>query len=224
MTQGDILARLALGVARDDLAALYPTFVNEALMEIQRRHSWLCMRALGTFTIPRGLTTIAFPANFKELTSGYPSAVHLHGSLETPDFPLVLTPCDVWPRERVIRREGRILGNSILFPNRFERLSIPVWIEWSAEAPSLNIFYPAQMDLTFDVSYFGYLANLASPGDHNLLTDEFPEMVTAKCKAIAFEAINDPAAGDFETLFLARFKDACAKDSYAFVRGTELRM
>lgn len=223
MTQADIISRLAIGVARDDLTASYPDMINEARREIQRKRSWRCMFNISTFTILSGDNSVALPDNFKML-SNTRSPVNLIGTNLSPGLPNVLTPCDVWTRERVIRREGRILGNSILNPNRYERLSIPVYIDWQQGIPTMRIFYPATTDLPFDVSWYGYLDNWTTGTDTDALATEYPEMVLAKCKAVAFETINDPAAADFETLFAARFREASANDGYNAIAGMELRM
>lgn len=224
MTQADFIKRLSIGVARDDLAPLYPDFINEALHEIQRRRSWRFMLQIGTFTIPVGQTSVNLPANFKEL-SNTRTPVHLIGTSFQPGLPNVLTPCDVWTRERVLRREQMAFGYSILTPNIYYlRTSIPVYVDWQAETPSLRVFYPATTALMFDVKYFAYLPDLVLSTDSNALTTEYPEMCIAKIKATAFEAINDPAALDQEALFATRFNDAKANDSYAAIAGMELRM
>jgi hypothetical protein len=234
MTLGDIIARLTIGVMRDDLAQYYPTFINEALVEIQRRRSWQCMRAVNFFTILNGASTVSLlttdgsvATRFKELSIGK-SPVHLQF---TQAGSTLLTPCDVWPREKLLRRQARLISNSLLYsvysnPSVALRTQVPVYVDWQAGQPVLNILFPAQSDLPFSVSYYGYLADLdpANPADSNEFTAHYSEMVVAKSKAIAFAAINDPVAGDFEVLFDKKFKDAAAQDAYQAVAGMDLRM
>lgn len=232
MTLADIVARLTIGVMRDDLVALYPGFINEALTEIQRRRSWQCMRAVNFFTILNGASTVslltadgAVATRFKELSIGK-SPVHLQF---TQAGSTLLTPCDVWPREKLLRRQARLISNSLLYsvysnPSVALRTQVPVYVDWQAGQPVLNILFPAQSDLPFSVSYYGYLADLAANGDSNEFTLHYPEMVVNKAKAIAFAAINDPMASDLELLFEKKFTEAAAQDAYQAVAGMDLRM
>lgn len=226
MTQQDLINRLTTAVMRDDLAGQYPNFINEALREIQRKRSWRYMLTIEDFVVPAGSTSVALPSNFKEL-SNTRSPVHLWGNSIEPTLPNLLTPCEVWTRERIIRQQGRVLGLSVLTPVRWQQLSIPVYIDWSGESPSLNIYVPQGapfQSFTFNVKYFQYIPDLVNPTDANGLTNEYPEMVVAKCKSIAFESINDPAAADAENLFMIRFKEAAANDAHASIIGMDLRM
>lgn len=229
MNLGDIVDRISRGVMRDDLADSYPDFVNEALREIQRRRSWLCMKQTAYFTIVNGASSVSLLAdddandtNFKELTKGT-SPVHLRNSDN------VLTPCEVWTREKLLRRQARLISNSILYsvfmhPNLARRVSVPVFIQWEKGTPYLNVLFAADSDLPFSVSFYGYLDDLAEDSDTNDLTTQYPEMVIAKAKAIAFETINDPATADFEELFDKKFSEASAQDAYSALAGLDLRM
>ncbi|MEI6196620.1 MAG: hypothetical protein WCS42_20070 [Verrucomicrobiota bacterium] len=319
MVFNDLIKRLTSGVQRDDLVDSYPGILNEALMEIQRRRSFQCMKKLDEFVIPSGqrsvpLTLLAglFPvgttydsagmvvttgltteatftftnqeafaitasatggggrsyqdfgevkpgasltftlfngntefsitggtvgqllhasltaagavdtARFKELTTSQ-SPIHLRNSES------VLTPCDVWTREKVLRRRSRLIPNSTFYsvfltPFTTRRVQLPVWIEWRAAQPVLNILVQAQTDLPFEISYYGYLPELVNPTDANYFTTNYPEMVLAKAKSIAFETINDPIAVDFEKLFEARFTSAAGQDAYSALAGITLRM
>jgi hypothetical protein len=234
MTLSDLVNRLSIGVMRDDLAISpgYASFINEALTEVQRRRSWQVMKQVEFFTMPNGSSTITLayfdppantqPTNFKELTL-QESPIHLKAQ------DLVLTPCDVWTMEKVLRRQARLISNSLLYsvymhPDTTRRVSIPVWVDWINGQPSLNILFAADSDLPFQVSYYAYLPDLVNNTDHNEFTDRFPEMVIDKAKALAFASINDPIAADFEALFEKKFSDAAAKDAYQAVAGLQLRM
>lgn len=232
MTLSDIVARLTKGIMRDDLEDDYVSIVNEALVEIQRRRSWQCMRAVDYFTILSGASQVSLLTNddseatrFKELTQGK-SPVHLQFS---QGGSVLLTPCDVWPREKLLRRQARLISNSLLYsvysnPSVALRTQVPVYIDWQAGQPVLNILFPAQSALPFSVSYYGYLPDLAEDSDSNEFTLHYPEMTIAKAKSIAFTVINDPAAEDFEGLFEKKFKEAAAQDAYQAVAGMDLRM
>lgn len=228
MTLSDITARLTASVQRDDLVSLYPSFVNEALTEIQRRRSWLCMKNLSFFSILNGNSSVSLATDdnndttyFKELTIGN-SPVQLQGE------DLIFTPCDVWTREKVLRRQARLISNSILYtiyshPDQSRRVSVPVWIGWENEQPTLNILFSAASNLPFQVSYYGYLPPLVNPTDSNYLTINYPEMVVNKAKAIAFSTIQDPVAANIEDFFEKKFREAVAQDAYQQVAGLELR-
>lgn len=220
---------------RSDLAPLYPSFVNEALTYIQQQRSWLVMKANGIFRMANGASAVNLDVDedglvtrFKELTLGK-SPVHLRGN------DLVLTPCEVWPREKILRRQARLISNSLLYsvyshPNTTRRVSIPVWVQWTRNpasmesVPSLQILFKATSDLPFDITYYGFLPDLEVDDDSNFFTDRLGEMVLAKAKALAFAAINDPATADFEKLYEAKFAAAAAQDAYQAVAGLELRM
>jgi hypothetical protein len=235
MQLSDIIQRLTIGVMRDDLATSYKDFINEALVEIQRRRSWQCMQQIDYFNILNGQSSCSLNTNadgnatrFKELTA-HETPVHLRAQ------DLVLTPCDVWTMEKVLRRQSRLISNSILYsvyshPNTTRRVSVPVFINWVAGQPTLNVLFAADSDLPFHVSYYGYLPDLVDddPDGNNVLSNEFtehyPEMVVAKAKSIAFAAVNDPAAADFEALFEKKFTEAVAKDAYQRLAGLQLRM
>lgn len=136
MTYADIIQRLTIGVLRDDLVSSYPQFLNEALTEIQRRRSWQCMKQLDYFTIKNNNSFVSLslndggePTNFKELTI-QDSPIHLRAQ------DLVLTPCDVWTMEKVLRRQARLISNSILYsvymhPDTTRRVSVPVYVQWA---------------------------------------------------------------------------------------------
>lgn len=230
MTRAQIVARVSLGVQRDDLVASYNDIVNEALTEIQRDRSWVAMKSTARFTVHAGNSSVSLltddssiASRFKELTIEK-SPVHLQSSIDN-----VLVPCDVWTREKVLRRQARLISNSLLYsvyshPNTARRVQVPVYIDWQAGNPSLNVLFSAQNDLPFTVSFYGYLADLVADGDTNYFTLNYPEMVIARSKAIAFEAVNDPVSVEFEQVYQVRFKKAAAQDAYQAVAGVELRM
>lgn len=206
MTLAELNERMALGVNRSDLAAAYTNFLNEAQREICKLRSWVWMRKVATLTLAAGATSVAMPADFKELC---PARSPIHYTTDDG----TLTPLDLVTREQRIRR-------SYLYPI----LSVRGFLDWTTSPPSLNIYSAAEAAIDFNVSYFGYLPNLSASTDHNTLTDDYPEMLLAKAKACALLTVNDPLAGDLETVFEKKFDAARKHDAYASVAGTQLRL
>ena len=207
MTLAQLQRRVESGVQRDDLD--YAALINDALREIMQRRSWNAMRQVDEVVILKGNTSVALPGDFKEFTNTRPP-VHQKSDAGT------LLECDVWTREKVIRRNQ----HTVLKP----LTGLQVYLDWQDGVPTLNLNDAPSEDVTFVISYFAYLPPLSDDADQNLLTRDYAEMVIAKAKALAFEAVNDPIAVDFESLFETKFKSARATDSYAAVAGTELRM
>lgn len=198
------------GVSRDDLAASYTSFLNEAQREICGRRSWTFMRDEADVTVLNGASSAALPANFKELSSSK-TPIHAVGS-----DGVSLVPCDVVTREQRIRR-------NVIYPLVISNTP-RLYIDWTVQPPILNLFATATENLVFNVSYFGYMADLSADGDHNALTDSYPEMLLAKAKAIAFGRVNDPAVVDAEEYFQLKFDDARREDSYKALAGLQMRM
>ena len=210
MTLAQLNARLALGVNRtdlDDSAGIYTSILNDAQRDICRRRSWQWMKTRATLTLLAGATTVALPSNFKEFTgANSPVALVIDG---------VAKPLEVWTPEKHQRRTGTVLSSEIA-----------VHLDDSVTPKVLDFIYAldAGADTSIKVAYYAYLTALAGAGDTNTLTQDHPDMLLNKAKALAFAAVNDPAAGDFETLFEVQFRRASASDAYAQVTGTTLRM
>lgn len=211
---------LAQDVDRDDKATLYPSWINRALKKVQQDHSWRCMRARSNVTILTGTSSIDLPANMKELTPER-SPVFVYDV----DNASVSYPVTVSSRESVL---GYRVGD--LFPATTTVMSgvsqgLEVWVEMDGTGQwSLHIPSNATRDLDFEVSYFGFLTALSADGDSNFLTTEYEDMVENKCKAVAFSAIADPVAADFEALYQMHLKYAKQDDSRRQHRGRKLRM
>lgn len=205
---------MKIGVNRPDLTSdgstIYDQFLNDAQREICRLHSFAWMRTTAQVQITGGNANVALPATFKELTREK-TPVHLVDTLSG-----IETPVDIWSLEKLKR-----------FLRQFLSLNNSVAIDWSSEPPKLSIgqaLVSGSQPLTYNVSHYAYLTDLSGSNTSNPLTIQFPEMLLAKAKALAFEAINDPLAGDMETLFLAKFRLERQHDTFKQIAGNDLRM
>lgn len=201
---------MALGVNRTDLedsAGIYTTILNDAQKDICRRRSWQWMKTRTTLTLLAAATTVALPSNFKEFTGATsPVGVVVDG---------VEQPLEVWAPEKHKRRTGTVLSSEIA-----------VHLDDSVTPKVLDFIYALDSgaSTSITVAYYAYLTDLAAAGDTNRLTLDHPDLLLNKAKALAFAAVNDPAAADFEALFEVQFRRASASDAYAQVTGTTLRM
>jgi hypothetical protein len=213
MTRDELIARIAQGVQRseysDDSNAGYIQLVKDALKEIQNDRSWGFMLDRGDVIVLTGTSSIAMPANFKELSNSR-TPIHLVGSDG------LLSPVDIVNRAKRIRWAW-------MYPDGVTT-TLRVYIDWTASPPLLNIHDTASENITFRVDYFGYLDDLASGSSTNVLTVDYPEMVIAKAKALALAGVNDEMAASFEGLYEAKKRSAALKDSFALVAGMQLRM
>ena len=216
MTLAQLNTRMRLGVQRTDLTADgvddYSVFLNQAQREICRLHSFVWMKTTATVIILAGASSAALPATFKELTRAK-SPVHLVGA----DATTLQTPVDVWPLEKVKRRNRAQL----------DRIPAAVAVDRSVNPPELTTgagTSDSDSDLTFSVQHYAFPADLVADADYNRLTTEMPEMLLAKAKAIAFAAVNDAAAVDFEQMFQFKFRETRQADTLLEVAGVDLRM
>ena len=69
MNFGQMQGRLSTAVLRADLEPSYGDFINEALVEIQNRRSWTCMKVTEPVALGPGpgFETVVLETNFKEL-------------------------------------------------------------------------------------------------------------------------------------------------------------
>jgi hypothetical protein len=89
---------------------------------------------------------------------------------------------------------------------------------------TLNVIEAPATDLNFVVSYYAYLDDLVEDEDENHLTKNYPDLVENKIKAIAFQSINDPIAGQFEGAAMKLRDEAILEDQRRSRRGRVLRM
>lgn len=222
MTFLNLKTMLAQDVNRADKEALYPVWINRALRKIQTDASFACMKDRQDVTISAGSTSALLPARFKEL---YPEQHPV--AVVSPGLGAGIAaeiPCEVTSREDVVSHRV-----SSLLPVRQASFSgsligYPVWIEHTASGWALNIADPASENLTFRVAHYAFLPELSADGDTNYLTLNYPDLVENKAKAIAFMAVNDPIAAQFEAMAAKLLVEAVLDDKRRASRGRVLRM
>jgi len=209
MTLAELNALMVIGVSRTDLtvAGKYTAFLNEAQREICKLRSWKWMTSSADLTIPAGVSYVALPANFKELTKARSPIVQVDSSV----IPEVVTPVEIWTLEKQQRR-------ALTAP------FLTVRLDFTTSPPRIALLTPLSTNVNLRVSYYAFPADLAADGDTNQLTIEHPHMLLNKAKELAFASVNDPAAVEFNGLFLQQFKQNFGYDSYARLSGTAQRM
>lgn len=221
MTFQDLQTNVSTGVRRTDIGS-YGDFVNQALREIQNRRSWSFMRTRATVTLLAGQTSVALPADYKELQNVRP-AITL--AIQDPAVPggAVAKPVNVITESQQVRSAWNF--DLTLFP----LMSVFITQESDPATPgtlvnTLGIVIPGTQDLVFTVRYYRFLPDLVNPTDTNQFTIQYPEMVELKAKAKAFNRINDPAADGHEQRFGEQFLTAVREDAYKDTTGRENRM
>jgi hypothetical protein len=220
MNFADMQAAVKQGVLRNDLS--YDGFVNAALREIQNRRSWSFMRTRATVTLLAGQTSVALPADYKELQNVRP-AVTL--AIQDPAVPggAVAKPVNVVTESEQVRSAWNF--DITMFPLMSVFLTEESdFTTFGTQVKTLNIVIPGTQDLVFNVRYYRFLPDLVNDNDVNQFMIQYPEMVELKAKTKAFNRINDPAAGQTEQLFGEQFGVAMRQDAYKDTTGRENRM
>lgn len=223
MNFAQLQARLGGSVLRADLEPSYGDFINEALVEIQNRKSWTCMKVTEPVTIPvgTGFQTVALENNFKELR-------------REPSINFVadnggLIPATVVFAEEEIWRNWAFGGTPMFVwpPRIFLIRGAPTPDQIAAgfsTSASVGILEPMIEPVNLLVNMFAYLPPLVNDTDVSPLALAYPNMVLDKAKAIAFNGINDDEANKAEGQFESKYKTASYQDSYSEVAGRRLRM
>jgi hypothetical protein len=223
VTFGDLKMMLQQDVNRADKETFwYPVWINRALRKIQTDSSFACMRRRAGFTIPASASFVELPENFKELTAElYPVSVvdpAISGALA--EF-----PCQVISREKILASRVSWYANTRAQGQQGTLDGLPVWLEMNDnDRWTLNVIEAPATDLNFVVSYYAYLDDLVEDEDENHLTKNYPDLVENKIKAIAFQSINDPIAGQFEGAAMKLRDEAILEDQRRSRRGRVLRM
>lgn len=221
MTFLDLKNAVQQGVLRNDLGD-YGLFVNAALREIQNRRSWSFMRTRATVTLLAGQTSVALPADYKELQNVRP-AITL--AIQDPAVPggAVAKPVNVVTEAQQVRSAWNfdltMFPLMTVFINEESDLAVP-----GTQVKTISIAIPGTQDLVFNARYYRFLPDLVNDFDTNQFTIQYPEMVELKAKTKAFNRINDPAAGQTEQLFGEQFTIAVRQDAYKDTTGKENRM
>lgn len=198
---------------KDKETVFYPLWINRALKQIQRDHSYTCMRSRTNLTISSGNSSANLPSNFKELLSERRSIFLSSG-----------VPVSVESREN-IKVHDYMLTGSVSNASEREANGKSVFIESDSSGQwSLNITSDAAEDLVYDVAFYGFLADLSDDSDSNFFTNNYPTMLEHKIKSIAFGSINDPLAGDFEAFYREERREAIRQDKASKLKGRKLRM
>lgn len=217
MTKGELLRTLEVGVNRPDVADLYPKWINQAIRAICQDYSFTFMRHSADVVMDAGSSSTRMPADFKELITD-------RCSVYVGDGQGGLVPCDV-QRESTFRRL-LLPDNGVILPANSETFyrGFPVWVDWGSDSVSLATIARTMTALTFTVKYHRYLPELQDLKDDNSLTRNYPEMMKAKLKAVAFEELNDDTAVEFETLYESKLEKAKFHDANTLLKGRVNRM
>lgn len=195
-----VIDELTNTVQRDDVAPKYLSFVNEAVRELARMHSFLEMKATGTGTVAVNATRAALPADFKELqNSRYSVFDAVSGGLSR------LAP--VFIRSEV----EKLLGAGLVPPTGF--IYTQDFTEGTASF-RLDLVAPAAALHTLSIFYFAYPAEIPDPsgGATTPLITYYFNLVKEKALSIAFKSINDPVANMHEQQFLTEFGQQTGED------------
>ena len=230
MTFAQLQARLYKSVQRDDLLATndpdenYGTYINDALLEIQRRRNWSQMKSLPTnVTITSGNASVVLPSTFKTFQNLRPP-VHI---VLPPDPVLgsTLRPVDVTWAEFEWRRWW-VMGAGMPWT-----WDLRVWIDGQVSngvtpcTATLNMAQQAGEDLTFQLKYYKFLPFLTADGDTSPIEVARPRLVQLKAKELCFERINDFEAQDqARKMFEAQLVIEARDDATNCVSGQEARM
>lgn len=88
----------------------------------------------------------------------------------------------------------------------------------------IGIVEPLTFKFNFRVKGYFYLPDLVNDDDVSPIALQYPEMVIAKSKQVAFSRINDPAELQFETEYQGKLTAAIRHNDYAEIRGMDKRM
>lgn len=205
---------------RSDLEHNYGRWINQAIRKVQQDRDWGCMRDRREVSFAHGALTATMPDNYKALTEEqFP--IHVRSST----FQEYL-PCEVVSYEKATRYRSSTYYPPILTTTLSARRGVPVFVEQLRDAFWLTLTAPAAEALVFQVSYYGFLPDLAADGDSNHLTREYPEMVEAKVKALAFGRVNEfkEMVEPNEILYTTRSREAGIDDFRRSNQGRKLRM
>lgn len=221
MTFADLQTNVLTGVKRTDVGP-YGDLVNQAIREIQNRRSWSFMRTRTNITLPAGQTSVALPADYKELQNVRP-AITL--AIQDPAVPggAVAKPVQVVYEHQQVNFAWNF--DLTMFP----LMSVCITEEsdfttYGTQVKTLGIVIPGTQDLVFNVRYYRFLPDLVNDSDTNQFTIQYPELVELKAKAKAFNRINDPIADSVEQRFGEQLMIAVREDAYKDTTGRENRM
>lgn len=221
MNFAQLQARLSTAVLRSDLAPNYGNFINEALVEIQNKRSWTCMKITEDVTLAPGFQTVALENNFKELRprtsinfvaddgQRIPATVVFAEQEVWRNWAFGGTPPFIWP-PRIFLIRGA--------PSP-EQLAAGFSV-----GTSVGILEAMIEEINLEVLMYAYLPLLVADGDISPLALAYPNMILTKAKSIAFDGINDTEYEKAEGLFEKKYKEAAYQDAYSENAGRVLHM
>jgi hypothetical protein len=213
----DLKELLAVGVGRTDLEASYPRWINRALKRIQQDHDWSFAKSVLTVVVDSGTSTEALPSTFKCLSSERTPIYITAGLGETTP-----RPCYVVSYEHTQNLKGAAWPSSA---GSGSSTGTYVFLQRASTGiVSLRLAETAPSNITFAVSAYSFLPDLAADDDENILTTDYEDLVEAKLKSIAFATVNDPLAADYENLYRLRLQEAIRDDYLRTHKGRAIRM
>jgi hypothetical protein len=201
-------------IMRSDHAADYGDWVNQGLRSIYQNFSFWCMEFESRVTITSGSSSVSLPVDFKEFRKGRSPVCRVAGAR--------LIPCDVTTREALVRLDAVSLS-TVSYTDTSQR-GFPVFITHDGSRVVLNTFDTLSEDTVFFLQYVRILPDLRADADENYITRTYEEMVRAKIKQVAFEAINDAVSADYELLYRRKRSEAVSDDAYRRVAGRRMQM
>jgi len=172
MTFQDAINQLVITVDRPDVANNsnnYMDFLNRAVHEAARRHSWDCMKATASVTVLDGNTEVDLPGDFKEFQNGRFCVFDPDGN-----------PVPVYARTELEQ----------LVPS----FRPPVYFTYTQDNQGFQVTLPvaASGDTTYTIYYFAYPGTVTDAGQTTPLLDLYQNMILSKTAALIFQSINDP--------------------------------
>lgn len=175
-----------LGVRNSRLNSDIKNWINRAQRTICERRNWTFMHDTIAATVAANATSVALPADFKELDSeNSPVSYSVPGT----NVPI---PVTVMSRAEISRR-GRSVPLIYAAIHHAQSPILEVYIEQNKEGIwTLNIANIAQQTQAsdFTVSGYFYMAALEKGSDQNALTNhgDLVEALIARTKAIAYKS------------------------------------
>lgn len=218
MNLGQYVSLLSDCTKADTQLGIFPTYVNIALKQLQRRRSWLGMKSQIAFTIPSGNGQATLPTTFKEPQSG----------LNALRAQSVLTPTgyDMWYlySKQELERLG-VIG--VGAPDN------KAYIDYDGTNHIIVTLGQVGNDTNFLLDAYSFFPDLVANADENYLTREYPLLVLEQAKVYAFRhggmddgtgermmQMADTAQSEVERLYELAIRD----DGYRLVRGRRFRM
>lgn len=211
---------LTESVNRSDKEHLYDEWINRAIRTIQQDNTFNRLRTKREVTVPIGGSSVSLPDDFNQFTRERDPVRVKGGGNNAIDY-----PCRLMTEEEVINFKSAALYPVSPISVLGSNIGLPVFLTYDEdEHQVLNLFSGAADAITFVVSFFRYTRELVQPEDTNFLLQDYPELVIAKVKSIAFTDVNDSLGGDFESLYRRLLPSAMIDDDRKWRAGRPRKM